>query len=63
MQFRNSLIRLIAESAERSRVFGEEGIDEVHYEIDQFWIIDKFRQEIVYKTPQVAPLALNSGNR
>ena len=42
MHFRNSLFWLIAESAERSRVFGEEGIDEVQYEIDQFLIIDKF---------------------
>ena len=42
MHFRNSLIRLIAERAQRSRLFDEEGIDEVQYEIDQFLIIDKF---------------------
>jgi hypothetical protein len=41
MHFKNVLVRLIAESAQRSRVFGGEGIDEVQYEIAQFLIIDK----------------------
>ena len=42
VQFRNALqnvlVRLIAESAERSRVFGGEGICEVQYEIAHFLI-------------------------
>ena len=41
MHFKNVLVRLIAESAKRSRLFGGEGICEVHYEIAQFLINKK----------------------